>query len=89
MTDPQAVKPDRTTETMEEAKLPRKGWIVLPLLDVLTLAFVFGSMELLARQILPEEGALFVGACMVINNPLAGLQAIPNSVCKEKAAEGN
>jgi hypothetical protein len=88
MTDPQAVKPDRTTETMEEAKLPRKDWIVLPLLGVLTLAFVFGSMELLARQILPEEGALFVGACMVINNPLAGLQAIPNSVCKEKAAEG-
>src|SRR5258707_12337963 len=86
MTDPQAIKPEHTTEKME-AKLPRQDWIVLPLLGVLTIAFVFGSMELLARRILPEEGSLFVGACMVINDPLAGLQAIPNSGCREKAAE--
>jgi len=75
-------------DSVSESKLPRRDWIVLPLLSILTIVVLITFLEGLSRRLLPEAGSLFVGACMVIHDPWVGLQAIPNSVCQEKAAEG-
>jgi hypothetical protein len=74
-------------ESLTEAKLPRRDWILLPLLSLLTIAFLAGSVELIARRIYPQSGTL-AEDCMVFTDPTTGPRGIPNSVCWEKIAEG-
>jgi hypothetical protein len=37
-------------EDIKAAKLPRRDWILLPLLSLLTIVFIVGSVELIARK---------------------------------------
>jgi hypothetical protein len=41
--------------TTTEAKLPRRDWLLLPLLGVLTISLIAGSTELIARRMLSES----------------------------------
>jgi hypothetical protein len=73
----------RDSEHNKELKLPRRDYIVLPLLSVLTIFLIAGSTELIARRLLPMSEKLGE-ACMVFNDPSTGTRGIPNSVCWDK-----
>jgi hypothetical protein len=71
----------------EDARLPRRDWIVLPLLSLLTIGVLLASTELIAQRMFPRSKT--VGEdCMMFNDPSTGVRGIPNSVCWEKPAEG-
>jgi hypothetical protein len=78
---------ESSSERLEEKKLPRRDWILLPLLCLLTIVVLVGSTELIARLIYSQTTS--VGEdCMVLNSSSRSLGGIPNSVCWEKIAEG-
>lgn len=69
-----------------EQKLPRRDWILLPLVGILTVCLLAASAELIARRVFPTSGVEMVN-CIDRSNPGTGPRAIPNSVCWEKKAE--
>jgi len=73
-------------EAMNEARLPRRDWILMPLLGLMTIALISGFTELIARQLLPQLNT--AGEDCIVNDPSVGARGIPNSVCWEKIPEG-
>ena len=73
-------------ENMKEVKLPRRDWIVLPILSLLTVFLMVGSTELIARQMFTYSST-GLKDCTVFNDPSTGPRGIPNCVCWEKAYE--
>jgi hypothetical protein len=69
----------------EEEKLPRRDWVLLPLLSLLTISILVGSTELIARRTF-SESKTGIANCMV-NDPSTGPRGIPNTICFEKGAE--
>jgi hypothetical protein len=70
-----------------EAKLPRRDWILLPILGVLTMCLLAGLVELRARRRfgrIPTAGE----SCLAENDPSQGVRGIPNCVVWEKIPEG-
>jgi hypothetical protein len=74
-------------EVKWKAELCRSDWIVLPLLSLLTIVTVSAGAELLARRMFPQSRTL-AEDCMVFTDKTTGPRGIPNSVCREKIAEG-
>ena len=74
------------SSTSPDATFPRRDWIVLPALGLLTICFVFLVTELAARRMFPVSKTL-MASCLVLNDPSTGTRAIPNSVCWEKSPE--
>ncbi|MGC9293566.1 MAG: hypothetical protein ACP5EP_12755, partial [Acidobacteriaceae bacterium] len=72
-------------ETVKEAKLPRRDWILLPMLSLLTICLIVVSTELIARRMFHESGNL--ESCL-ISDPSTGVHGIPNTICWEKPIEG-
>jgi hypothetical protein len=70
----------------EEAKVPRRDWIIMPLLGLLTIVLLLGSTEWMARRTFSGSKTL-IADCMVLNDPSTGPRAIPNCVSWEKAPE--
>jgi hypothetical protein len=83
MTQPNAIDSGNSSE----AKLPRKDWILLPGLSLLTICLIATSTDLIARW---KFARLYgIGEdCIVFNDPATGARGIPNSVCREKIPEG-
>jgi hypothetical protein len=74
-------------EAKRKVRPPKRDWILLPLISLLTVCLLAGSTELLARWLFPEmatEGE----DCMIFTDPVSGARGIPNSVCWEKIPEG-
>jgi hypothetical protein len=81
---------DNDPEGMKEAKLPRRDWILLPLLSLLTICMLAALAELLARHIYPDVvSSLHLTGCTVHNDSPNGARAVPSSVCWEKLPEGH
>jgi len=74
-------------ESPRKQKLSKRDWILLPSLGLLTVIVLAASVELTARHLYPALDSL-AEDCMVFNDPATGARAIPNSVCREKIAEG-
>jgi hypothetical protein len=72
-------------EERKEAKLPRRDWILLPLLSLLTIGLLAASTELIVRLVFPVSGGEILNC--IRTNPRTGPWAIPNSVCWEKKTE--
>jgi hypothetical protein len=70
----------------QEAKLPRRDWILLPLLSLLTVCLLAGSTELIARKMF-SYAPTSVYNCIVMDDSSTGFRAIPNSVCWGKGPE--
>jgi hypothetical protein len=68
--------------------LPHHDWIVLPLISLLTIGLMMGTIEWVARRMFQESRTRNAN-CMVLNDPTTGARAIPNSVCWEKPPEGD
>ena len=77
----------RELEGCEESKLPRRDLILLPLVAIFTICLIGFSAEITARHIFPESETN-LNECLVLNDP-GGIRGVPNSVCTEKAAEGD
>lgn len=71
---------------MKDAKLPRRDWILLPVLSLLTIGLIVCSMELIARRVFNASNTL-MSNCMVMDDPSTGPRAMPNTVCWEKSPE--
>ena len=85
MTPSQTIGPEKTGEP----KIQRRDWILLPMLGVLTIVFLAGSVELFARWMFPQLGTGAAGEdCMVFTDPTTGTRGIPNCRVMEKIAEG-
>ena len=67
-------------------RLPRRDWILLPLLSLLTLGCVLFAVEWSARRLF-RESKTAVLSCLVVNDPKTGVRAIPNTACSEKIFE--
>ena len=72
---------------MREAKLPRRDWILLPLLGLLTICLIAGSTESIARRMF-RESLSSINSCLIMDDSSTGVRAIPNSVCLYKIPEG-
>ena len=71
---------------LPEAKLPRRDWILLPLLSLLTLLLMAVSSELIARRFFGESKTS-LNNCLVLNDATTGVHGIRNSACWEKIPE--
>lgn len=75
------------SECPGDTNLPWREWLLLMSLGLLTLLTLVCFLELAARKLIPESGSVFRG-CMLLNDPSAGTQGIPNSSCAEQSPEG-
>jgi hypothetical protein len=73
-------------ENKKEAKLPRRDWILLPMISLLTIALLAGSTELIAHY-MSSGSTTDIADCMVKNDPQHGARGIPNCVCWGKTLE--
>ena len=71
----------------KEAKLPRRDYLLLPLMSLLTIFLLLGSMGLAGRRIFPLP-AQAGDDCLIRDDSATGARGIPNSVCMEKVPEG-
>jgi hypothetical protein len=78
----------KPTEPNGEDALPRRDWILLPIVCLLTILAITASAELLARRAFPRTNATSLN-CLVLNDPSTGVRAIPNSVCSAKTNESD
>jgi hypothetical protein len=75
------------SEIKNEAKLPRRDWILLPAIGLLTILLLLASSELVASRMF-RSTPTGVGSC-IVQNDKTGTVGIPNSVCRDKLPEGN
>jgi hypothetical protein len=66
-------------EEIKEAELPRRDWILLPLLSLLTIAFVVGSTELIARHLFPQTKKTIYA---LVHDSSVAMRGYPNVVCR-------
>ena len=67
-----------------KAKLPRRDWILLPLLSVITIVAMAGSFKLIGGRMLAATDP--IGDCIVLDHAKAQ-RGVPNGACWKKAAE--
>ncbi len=77
---------DNSPETLQEASLRRRDWILLSMLSFLTIGLVLGSTEWIARRIFPKPETS-TSRCIVTNDRSTGVRGIPNAVCQDRLAE--
>jgi hypothetical protein len=75
-----------TPDEMKEAKLPRRDWILLPLISLLTIASFAGATEMIARLMF-SHSATSLYDCLVLSDPTTGTRGIPGCTCWEKIEE--
>jgi hypothetical protein len=74
------------TENKCQTELPRRDWILLPLIGFCTLLLLGASTELLARWLFPVSEVGFE-RCFARDDPLGAAPVNPNSSCIEQIAE--
>ncbi len=73
-------------EKMSERKLPRRDWVLLPLIGLLVICSIASITVVVAGRLYGVSRSS-VGKCLVENDPSTGVRGIPNSVCWEKTYE--
>ena len=71
---------------MTEEKLPRRDWVLLPLIGLLTVWVIVAGFRLMAGWMFPAA-ATTMGGCLIIDDRSTGTRAIPNSVCVGQSYE--
>ena len=67
----------------KEAKLPRRDWILLPILSLLTMCLLAGSVELCGHEMFARISTVGEN-CLVVKDPSDGARGIPNCVISGK-----
>lgn len=70
----------------EEPRLPRRDWILLPSIGLLTICIVAGSLSLIAQWLFPQSKTSHFD-CMVLTDPSTGERGIPGCVSWGKMTE--
>jgi hypothetical protein len=70
--------------TSRKTKLPRRDWILLPLLSVLTILALAVSMQWVGRILFRSDSP--VGDC-IVSDPSTGRHGVPNRACWKKESE--
>ena len=73
-------------KSLSAARLPRRDWLLLPLLGVLTLGVLLLCVEGIARYLYRASDSSTL-TCLVLNDAKTGVRGIPKSVCREKIFE--
>jgi hypothetical protein len=73
---------------MKQLTLPRRDWILLPALGLLTVCFMAVSAELLSRWLYPVTQVGFKN-CFATDDPTGNAAVNPNSVCWEQIPESS
>jgi hypothetical protein len=69
-----------------QAPLPRRDWIVLPILSLLTVVAMAVVTETIARQFF-SASQTSLNSCLILNDASTGVRGIPNAICLEKYPE--
>jgi hypothetical protein len=69
-----------------ETKLPRRDWILLPLIGFFTALFLAVSTEIMARWLFPVS-EVGIERCFARDDPSGAAPVNPNSFCVEQIAE--
>ncbi|MGA9670282.1 MAG: SGNH/GDSL hydrolase family protein [Terracidiphilus sp.] len=77
---------DQSAST-NETGLPRRDWVLLPLLGVMTIVLLLVGLELTAR-VQYWQTAKQGESCMLYKDSSGDPKGIPNTVCWEKLSEG-
>ncbi len=73
---------------LKEARIPRRDWILLPLIGLLTICLLAGATELIATLRFPRYKG-HVEDCLVLDQPARGARGIPNCRCWGGVVEGS
>jgi hypothetical protein len=73
---------------MREPQLPRRDWILLPMLSLLTTVLLILGTELIARLEF-SDSATGLAPCLILNDISTGVRGVPNSECWAKATESS
>jgi hypothetical protein len=74
----------RVSAVTNPRKLPLRDWVLLPFLGLLTMAAILLVAESIALRMFPDPPVgkgLKLGDCLTDRGDIAGIRAIPNSVC--------
>src|ERR1700733_9444277 len=74
-----------TTTASPITRLPRRDLVILPLLSILTIAFLLVGSEVGARHFFPESAG---GDPCRVSDPTIGFKYRPNCTSRVKSAEG-
>jgi hypothetical protein len=69
-------------EDSKETKLPRRDWMLLPAIGLLTICILLFSTEWIARRMFPASGN--IGRACLVDDPATGMRGKPNCVGSEK-----
>jgi hypothetical protein len=75
-------------EHEREEKLPRRDWILLPLIAFLTIGAIGLSTESISKWMCGDIKSSMEN-CLFKSDPSGVVRAIPNSICLEKPLEGD
>jgi hypothetical protein len=76
------------SRSFKEEQLPRRDWILLPTLSLLTMLVLIVGIEWIARVEF-RESATGLAPCLVLNDLTTGVRGIPNSECRAKSPESS
>jgi hypothetical protein len=79
-------QPGASTSDEQSASLPRRDWLIIPLLIVLTIVVLVSALESVARHAFTESKTTTL-ACLVLDDLHTPVHAKPNSVCSQKIFE--
>jgi hypothetical protein len=80
--------PNATGDNANEAELPRHDWVLLPMIGLLTILFLAGSTETIARLMFVSFSTDKEG-CVIHNDPSTGWRGKPNCVSFGKGYESD
>jgi hypothetical protein len=72
--------------SLKDTTLPRRDWILMPIIGLSTILLIVVSAETMARRAF-SASITSLSSCLVAN-AATGVRAIPNSVCWDKNSEG-
>jgi hypothetical protein len=76
----------RYQRSSKDTALPRRDWILLPIISLSTILVIVVFAETMARQAF-SASITSLRSCLVVD-AATGVRAIPNSVCWDKNSEG-
>ena len=74
----------------QKSKLPKRDWILLPLLCLVTVVVLLTAAETAALRLFPDPAigkGMTLGDCLVNTGMSTGMRGIPNTVCHAKLWE--
>ena len=70
----------------QESRHLQPDWLLLPMFGIFAIVLTGLCLELLARELYPQYIIAKV-PCLIVNDPLTGVRALPNSICTQKTLE--